>query len=427
MRRRWTVIFSLCLGIASFTTACAGTNVAPRGSNNPGDFKACLLTAGISPEGSVNALAIQGMEQARKQLGITIHTDNIGESDLVAPAVDKQVSLNCNLVIAVGDRFTTDIINKSKHYRDRFFALLVTPQVDTHGTRENIEILNYDLTQPAYLAGYYAAGTSRSGKVAVLGGSGTYANRQLISAFVQGVNKYNQELADLGIDSDSSGSGPVSINADEKGHSEYLGVNPSAKSVKNSTLQAIKQGADVIFYATEADPYQGLEILMSHNQKAKKVFISTRENNKEAGTDPNIESDKSDNSASDPKDSARLAKGKAKSDSDSFRDVTAIWYGSDGQISQKYYLGNQRQLPILTSVMPLVSQSVVVAIQDAKKHTFHLHNTQVIGDYSNRSVALAPFYQYEQYPPDAVKKRALKLLEGFRNGSLKVKPIAKNP
>src|SRR6185312_15051255 len=56
----------------------------------------------------------------------------------------------------------------------------------------NVRALNFATEQPSYLAGYLAAGMTKSGTVATYGGIKIPPVTSFMNGYLQGVNKYNE-------------------------------------------------------------------------------------------------------------------------------------------------------------------------------------------------------------------------------------------
>lgn len=76
--------------------------------------------------------------------------------------------------------------------------------------------------------------------------------------------------------------------------------------------------------------------------------------------------------------------------------------------------------PILTSIVPDLSQAMIFLIEDARKDKFATNSTQILGSYKNGWVGLSPFYEYDSTVPNEVKKMAKTIEEEFRQETLKL-------
>lgn len=97
----------------------------------------------------------------------------VDSPEKIEKAIARDISINCSLIIGVGEAFVEPLMNQAKYHRARHFALLLPPGATAQATRDNVAIVTYDLSQPAYVAGFIAAGTSASGQVAAIAGAKT--------------------------------------------------------------------------------------------------------------------------------------------------------------------------------------------------------------------------------------------------------------
>ena len=195
---------------------CAGTNVAPSGYTNAADFRTCLLTVGKGELGSINEGALKALEDGKKRLGVAVRADTVKSADKIEEAIKRDISANCSLIVGVGEAFVSQVMNQSKYHRSRHFALLLPPGSKAQASRDNVAVVSYDLGQSAYVAGFVAAGTSASGQVAAIAGAKNELNQALLSAFAQGVARYNAEQL-------SEDAKAVKANVNTFGSGLYLG------------------------------------------------------------------------------------------------------------------------------------------------------------------------------------------------------------
>ncbi|WP_122820431.1 BMP family lipoprotein [Varibaculum vaginae] len=388
---------------------CAGTNVAPAGYINAADFRTCLLTMGKGEAGSINASAISALNDGKKRLGVAEHRRTVESPAKIDKAIAHDISINCSLIIGVGEAFVEPLMEQAKYHRARHFALLLPPGTTAQATRENLAVITYDLSQPAYVAGFIAAGTSASGQVAVIAGEKNPTNQTLLTAFAKGVARYNTEQ-------NTKNSSAVKANVKPGGKGLYLGKKPPVSQIKSRVEGLVKQGADVIFFAEGVQSPAGLAVIAKANQDREKAFEATEEGTK------NVEPDSGDlklsPSESNEKTIASPTVTERPQENDAVGSITAIWYLTDGHETQANSLGQNP--PVLTSVVPDLSQAMISLIEQARKDRFASNSTQILGTYKNGWVRLAPFYEYDSTVPNEVKKKSQIIEEEFRQGTLKI-------
>ena len=397
------------LGIAAAVSlslsACAGTNVAPAGYINAADFRTCLLTLGKGGAGSINANAITALNDGKKRLGVASRRTNVDSASQIETAIARDISANCSLIIGVGEAFVEPLMEQAKYHRARHFALLLPPGTTAQASRENLAIITYDLSQPAYVAGFIAAGTSASGKVAVVAGEKNQINTTLISAFSQGVARYNLEQGQENRQS-------LKVKVIPGGDRFFLGGKANKARVNTQTRAVIKQGADVIFFAEGAQNSGGLEAIIQANTDKEKAAQAAEEASRHAEKPAEAE-----NASPTPSESSSTPTASPE-EVDSVESITAIWYLTDGHETQDNLPAGRP--PVLTSIVPDLSQAMISLIEEARKDRFAANSTQIVGNYQNGWVGLTPFYEYGSTVPNEVKKNSQIIEEEFRQGTLKL-------
>jgi basic membrane protein A len=189
---------------AATTTAAAGNTTASTtgGSVNGSGKTACEVTdvGGVDDKG-FNQNAYEGVKTAEKTLGVK---GDLLESKTDAdytPNLDAFVKKNCSVIIAVGFTMASAVATEAKANPTIQFAIVDSDANDDNGTPNdpsddknlaNVRALNFATEQPSYLAGYLAAGMSKTGKVATYGGINIPPVVSFMNGFRQGVNKYNE-------------------------------------------------------------------------------------------------------------------------------------------------------------------------------------------------------------------------------------------
>lgn len=402
---RWRRRLLATVGLTFALAGCAGTNVAPAGYINPEDFLTCLLTLGKGESGSINAGAIAALEDGKKRLGVASRHSTVASSEKIDKAIASDISANCSLIVGVGEAFVEPLMEQAKYHRARHFALLLPPGATAQATRDNVAIVTYDLSQPAYVAGFIAAGTSASGKVAAVAGENNQNNKTLISAFAKGVARYNAEQ-----DSEDSETLPVKVIPQTDKY--YLGAKSDSTKVKTRVESLIRQGADVIFFAEGAQNRAGLVAISQENLNREKAAKAAAENPTESASSAVTESASPSPTQSSPTPTASVK------ENDAVGTITAIWYLTDGHETQRGVGG--RKPPVLTSIVPDLSQAMTSLIEEARKDRFAANSTQILGTYQNGWVGLTPFYEYGSTVPNQVKKNSQIIEEEFRQGTLKL-------
>jgi basic membrane protein A len=161
------------------------------------DFLPCIVSdAGGWDDASFNYLAKVGIDTASAELGVeSIEVESDGEDDY-APNISSLVDEGCDLIITVGFALSAATVEAAIANPDIEFAIVddaADNDFDGVTDAENIRPLLFDTAQAAFLAGYAAADTSKTGVVGTFGGVNFPTVSIFMDGFAQGVAYYNEE------------------------------------------------------------------------------------------------------------------------------------------------------------------------------------------------------------------------------------------
>ncbi|MDK8434734.1 MAG: BMP family lipoprotein [Brevibacterium sp.] len=211
------------------------------GGDSAEDYLACMVSdSGGWDDQSFNQSGKEGLENAKKNLGIEEKdAESQGDADF-KPNVDNMVQAGCNLTFGVGFLLEDTIQEAAEANTDLNFALIDSTFSDADGnpvTVDNAKPVVFNTAEAAYLAGYVAAASSESGKVGTFGGIQIPSVTIFMDGFADGVKKFNEDnkkdVKLLGWDKDKQ-DGSFSGDFENQGQGQEL------------TKQLISQGADVI-------------------------------------------------------------------------------------------------------------------------------------------------------------------------------------
>jgi basic membrane protein A len=197
-------------------------------------FKACMVTdTGGIDDRSFNASAWQGMQAAQSAGKAKVSfVQSKSESDY-APNIAQLVGQKCQLVVTVGGLMAQATTDASKKDASQHFAI-----VDSNGNGTNVQGLQFNTAQAGFLAGYLAAGYSKSGKVATYGGLKIPPVTIYMDGFWEGVQYYNQK----------KGKSVQVLGWSEKTQNgSFAGSFTDQSQGQQLANNFIQQGADVIF------------------------------------------------------------------------------------------------------------------------------------------------------------------------------------
>lgn len=205
------------------------------------DYTACMVSdEGGFDDASFNQSGFEGLTRAEEELGIQTRTAESADPGQYTSNIDSMVQEGCNLIIGVGFALEDPIQAAAEANPDIDFAL-----VDSSFSDENFAPVEYENAKPllfntheaAFLAGYLAAGQSKTGTVATYGGMPFPSVTIFMDGFVEGVNRYNEDngsdVTVLGWDKDAQ-------------NGSMIGNFSDTEAGRTTTEQFIASGADVI-------------------------------------------------------------------------------------------------------------------------------------------------------------------------------------
>lgn len=221
------------VGAVSLSLAACAPAPASSGDAAASDYCARMVTnSGGLEDRSFNQTSWAGMEQAKTELGIDTQVlVSTSETDL-APNVAQAVDSGCKFILTVGYELASATEEEAKKNPDIHFAI-----VDETVAADNVKPIIFDTAQASFLAGYLAAGATKTGVVATFGGGNQPPVTLFMDGFVEGVKKYNEvhktSVKALGWDVDAQ-------------DGLFTGDFEDTAKGKTLTQGLIDQGADII-------------------------------------------------------------------------------------------------------------------------------------------------------------------------------------
>ena len=216
-------------------------------------------TGGIDDK-SFNASAWAGMQAAKTQASNVDpkYVASSAEADY-EPNLRGFVTQKCNFILAVGGLMGDATKKVSDENTGSQFAI-----VDSGSTGPNVYPMQFATHQAAFLAGYLAAGYSKSGTVATFGGLKIPPVTIFMDGFVDGVAYYNQKKGKsvkvLGWDkTKQAGSFTDDFASPAKG-----------KSLANTF---VAQGADVILPVAGGTGLGAADVAQSSSGKVSIIWV----------------------------------------------------------------------------------------------------------------------------------------------------------
>ena len=184
------------LGTVGLAAAACGSKpvsstAGSSSTTNASAYKACLVTdTGGLDDHSFNELSWEGMQEAQKagNGSITVQNAQSSTSNDFAQNISGFVSANCKIIIGAGYDLQTALVQSAVKNPSQHYAVVDNTSVGTQ-----VEGLQFDTAQAAFLGGYFAAGMTKTGKVATFGGADYPTVAVYMDGFWEGVQYYNKQ------------------------------------------------------------------------------------------------------------------------------------------------------------------------------------------------------------------------------------------
>jgi basic membrane protein A len=286
----------------------AGCGAPPEAGSGPtagaSDYTGCIVSdSGGFDDQSFNQSSYEGLKKAEADLGIKVNQVESKTNNDFEPNLRAMVTAGCDLTVTVGFLLGDATKKQAEANPDSHFAIVdfaYNPAI------ANVKPIIYDTAQAAFLAGYLAAGTTKTGTVATFGGMNIPTVTIFMDGFADGVKYYNEQ----------------------KGKDvKLLGWN---KEAQDGTFTGDFEKQDVGKQVTQNFLDQGADIVMPVAGPVGKGAGAALNDAKAAG-----------------------------------KDVKLIWVDSDGYLTATDYKGI-----MLSSVMKLMGEAVETVVKDDKEGNF---------------------------------------------------------
>src|SRR6266700_1078022 len=188
-------IIAVVGALAILAGACSkkpGTQASSSPPAAKAKFLACMVTdTGGSDDRSFNATAWKGMQDAQADLGVTSkYLQSTSQNDY-APNISAFVGQKCNIIVTVGFLMGDATKAAATANPSQKFAIVDFDYAPTEIS--NVQPLTFQTDQAAFLAGYLAAGMTKSGKVGTFGGDKFGTVTIFENGFAAGILYYNKQ------------------------------------------------------------------------------------------------------------------------------------------------------------------------------------------------------------------------------------------
>ena len=256
-------------GTGSSSAAPSAPVSAPSasGSGAAAGFKACMIsdTNGFDDK-SFNQTSFKGMTDAKAELGLqTAQVQSRAASDY-AKNIQSMVDANCNIIVTVGFLLGDDTLAAAKKNPDIKFAIVDNNDPKTYPAVTNLKPLIFNTAQSSFLAGYLAAGMTKTKKVGTFGGAKIPTVTVFMDGFSQGVDHYNkQKSADVQV---------LGWDA-AKQDGQFTGDFTDTKGGQRTAEGLISQGADIVFPVAGSAGLGALQAAKASGGKVNGIWVDT--------------------------------------------------------------------------------------------------------------------------------------------------------
>jgi basic membrane protein A len=200
------MLIALVGALAIVGAACAGDQepgggTTPTGALPGADTSVCYIsdTGGVD-DGSFNQKIHTGFKRAETELGIQYSFVESQSAADYAPNLLDAVNKDCDLIAPAGFNFGPETVKSAEANPDQKYVIFdydifdfSDPAKPKDVTLDNVRELTYQTDEAAFLAGYLAAGMTKTGKIATYAGVLIPTVTIFMNGLTAGVRSYNQD------------------------------------------------------------------------------------------------------------------------------------------------------------------------------------------------------------------------------------------
>jgi basic membrane protein A len=236
-------------------TGCSATAIEP--TPTAVDFKVCLVSPSTTiASGSPTDQALDAMERAVLTRGVQFDEAYVTQTQSTGSylaAMKTLIDGGCDFVLAASHRMAKAVHQAATANSDVKFALVDAQLVNDEGESvdlPNVVEITADVATQAFLAGYRAAGETKTGIIAAIGGDRLTPTTNTLWAFKQGVELYNS----------TNGTNVLLLGVSGSNPTGWASTSTWGNSRKTARLATtfIDRGADVVLVATGTSEVSGL-------------------------------------------------------------------------------------------------------------------------------------------------------------------------
>jgi len=180
------------LGAAALLlTGCGPAPEAGSPTATASDYSGCIVSdSGGFDDQSFNQSSYEGLKKAEKDLGIKVQQVESKTNNDFEPNLRAMVTAGCDLTVTVGFLLGDATKKQAEANPNSHFAII---DVGYPKPIANVKPIVYDTAQAAFMAGYLAAATSKTGTVATFGGIKLPSVTIFMDGFADGVKYFNEQ------------------------------------------------------------------------------------------------------------------------------------------------------------------------------------------------------------------------------------------
>ncbi len=220
---------------ALLLTGCGAAPEASTATNTASTYTGCIVSdSGGFDDQSFNQSSYEGLKKAEKDLGIKTNEAESKTNNDFEPNLRAMVAAGCNLTVTVGFLLGDATKTQAEANPNSHFAII---DFGYETPIANVKPIIYDTAQAAFLAGYLAAGTSKTETVATFGGIKIPTVTIFMDGFADGVKYYNEQ----------KGKNVKVLGWDKaKQDGSFTGDFEKQDKGKQFTQNFLDQGADIV-------------------------------------------------------------------------------------------------------------------------------------------------------------------------------------
>lgn len=219
---------ALLMACALLISGCGSGETAsnqPSESSPKSDFKVALLTPGPVNDSGWSAMAYEGLEAIKTDLGAET-SNQVAQGNDIKEAMRSYAQKGYSLVFGHGFEYNEPGVQVAKDFPDTVFV-----SSSGSATAKNAGAIRFYLEQSFYIAGVLAAQTSKSGTVGMVGGPDVPSIRSTFKAFRAGAEASKPGIKVLEV---------------------FTGKNDDVAAARQVAEAMIKNGADVLIHQANA-------------------------------------------------------------------------------------------------------------------------------------------------------------------------------